>query len=432
MLSPQDSSRELTRQFSVQSDTLALVLAGGNGSRLGTLTDQQCKPALSFAGAYRNVDFTLSNCVNSGLRRVAVLTQYNSHSLLHHITRNWGFLSSHTGEFLELWPAQKRNNDDWYLGTANAVAQNMDLIREHTPGYTVILAGDHIYKMDYSEMLRFHQHRNAQLTVASIDVPLAQAHQFGIMGVDLRQSIKTFEEKPVAPRPKPRCRDKALASMGIYVFNTDFLLRALSIDADDDSSGHDFGGDILPWAINQPCSQVFAYPFIDYSTGESGYWRDVGTIDAYWEAQMDLLSPVPVLDLYDQEWPLMPCTSPAAPTRFNRGADGAPCLTTDSLVAGGCVMEGSHIAHSLLSTNVTVGSESIIENSVILPGANLGANCQLNRVIVDNACVVPKGTIVGVNHTLDVQRFSVSSGGIALITQDALARDEAARHTKVA
>jgi glucose-1-phosphate adenylyltransferase len=432
MLSLQDGSTGLTRQHTVQQDTLALVLAGGSGSRLGTLTDRQCKPALSFAGAYRNIDFTLSNCVNSGLRRIAVLTQYNAHSLLHHLTRNWGFLNPQTGEFVELWPAQKRNDDDWYLGTANAIAQNMDLIREHAPKYTVILAGDHIYKMDYSELLRFHQHKNAQLTVASIEVPLAEAHQFGIMGVDLQQRIQTFEEKPNAPKPNPCREDKALASMGVYVFSTDFLLQALFIDADDDTSSHDFGGDILPWAIKQARARVFAFPFHDHKTGESAYWRDVGTIDAYWEAQMDLLKPVPPLDIYDHQWPLMPCTTPAAPARFLYGAGNVPGVATDSLVAGGCIVEGGRVAHSLLSSNVTVGSESIIENSVILPGVHIGANCRLNKVIVENGCVVPNGTIVGVDHTLDVQRFSVSSGGIALITQDALDMDEAARHTQVA
>ncbi len=282
---PVEMSHRSTLQRRVsQRDTLALILAGGNGSRLGSLTQWQCKPALPFAGVYRNIDFSLSNCINSGIRRIAVLTQYKAHSLLHHITRAWGFLRPELGEFIEVWPAQQRQDDNWYLGTANAITQNLDLVLKHAPSYIIVLAGDHVYKMDYSQLLAFHQQNEAQVTVGSIEVPLDEVRHFGIMETSAGGKIRRFIEKPESAAPMPGRADVALASMGIYVFDTAFLLRALQADAANSDSTHDFGQDVLPWIIDNTTATAYAFPFRDTPTGKPGYWRDVGNVDTYWQA----------------------------------------------------------------------------------------------------------------------------------------------------
>lgn len=422
------------RRLEVRDDPtencLALVMAGGNGSRLGSLTSQECKPALSFAGSYRNIDFTLSNCVNSGIRKIAVLTQYNAHSLLHHITNQWGFLSPQLGEFVELWPAQKRTDDDWYLGTANAIQQNRDLIVEHAPKYTLILAGDHVYKMDYEALLQFHSQRDADVTVGSIEVPLSEASSLGIMGVDTQQSIYRFDEKPCSPRPIPGCKDKALASMGIYLFNTQFLLDTLALDASNKHSSHDFGKDILPWAIAQPAAQVFAFPFRDPNSGSAGYWRDVGTVDSYWQAQMDLLAAKPPLDLFDSRWPIMGCKQSAVPARVLEGAGGEPSLIMNSILSGGCLLQGARVDTSVLSSDVQLGSGSLVEYSVLLPGAQIGQRCHLNRVIVDSNCRVPDGTVI--DGRLESGSLGLSSvNGIVLLNNTNLANLQAMRSRPV-
>ncbi len=418
-------ARKLERKPTIQQDVLALVMAGGRGSRMGALTTAECKPALSFAGIYRNIDFTLSNCINSGIRRVAILTQYNAQSLLQHIAGTWGFLSNQLGEFIDLWPAQQRTDDNWYLGTANAIQQNRDLISQLAPEYTIVLAGDHVYKMDYSELLDFHKKHDADITVACIEVPLQEGSQLGVISVDNQHLLHAFQEKPKQPFPVPGCPEHALASMGIYVFKTDFLLNALACDADNPKSSHDFGHDILPWAVKQPGMRVYGYPFFDPRTGKPAYWRDVGTVDSYWRAQMDLLDPDPELDLYDSSWPIIGASRINLPTRLASDRAGRPSLTVDSLVGPGCLLRGAKVDHCVLSEGVSLDSNALVENSVLLANAHIGCGCRLNRVIVESGCQVPDG--VEIDGARDGYLSTSTTGGVVLVNEQTLLELQGAR-----
>jgi len=372
-------------------DTVALVLAGGNGTRLGDLTRWQCKPAISFAGHFRNIDFTLSNCVNSGVRRIAVLTQYKAHSLLTHLAGGWNFLSRALGEFVEVWPAQQRLHSGWYAGTADAVFQNLDLLRAQGNRYTLVLAGDHIYKMDYRRLLDQHATSGASVTVGCVPVPVESASSFGVLRVDARSNVQSFVEKPAVSSLNSGSGSTVLASMGIYVFTTDSLVDLLDRDARLVDSSHDFGRDVLPYAVRE--SRVSAHLFAD-ELGQPGYWRDVGTLDAYWHTHMELLAPNPPLDVYDPSWPIRTLAEALPPARVastssRRGFVGSSMLSAGSVV--GC----STVTSSVLATGVRVGDGSMLDEAVVLPNARIGSNCRLRRVIVDSGTEVPDGMVVG-------------------------------------
>jgi glucose-1-phosphate adenylyltransferase len=413
---------EITRYVSrLTRDTLALVLAGGRGSRLKHLTLWRAKPAVPFGGKFRIIDFPLSNCMNSGIRRVGVLTQYKAHSLILHIQRGWGFLRGEFGEFVELLPAQQRIETSWYAGTADAVYQNLDIIRNHDPSYVLILAGDHIYKMDYGPMIAHHLERSADVTVGAIEVPLARAGAFGVMAVDDSGRVVRFAEKPERPEPLPHRPDTALASMGIYLFNTAFLYEQLIKDADDTHSSHDFGRDILPALIKS--YRVQAYPFRDLRTGRQAYWRDVGTVDAYWEANMELIGVTPELNLYDDEWPIWTYQEQLPPAKFVFDDDGRRGMTVDSMVSGGDIISGSVVRRSLLFSNVRVKSYGAISDSVILPNVTVGRHCRLSKVVIDKDCRIPDGTVIGEDQEDDARRFYVTDGGVVLVTPEMLGQE---------
>jgi glucose-1-phosphate adenylyltransferase len=401
--------------------TFALVLAGGRGSRLKQLTDWRAKPAVPFGGKFRIIDFTLSNCVNSGIRRIGVATQYKAHSLIQHVQRGWSFLDGRFHEFVELLPAQQQIEESWYQGTADAVFQNLDMIRRNHPDYVLILSGDHIYKMDYGKMLAFHDVKQADLTIACLDVPLEEAQEFGVMGVNEDMRITSFLEKPKNPPPMPGKPGSALASMGVYVFNADFLYEQLIRDADDPQSSHDFGKNIIPHALSR--YRVFAHPFADSCVSMQGdipYWRDVGTIDAYWEANMELTKVVPELNMYDQEWPIWTHQEQLPPAKFVFDDEDRRGMAVDSMVSGGDVISGATVRRSLLFSNVRINSYAVVEDSVILPDVDIGRHAVLKRVVVDKQCRIPEGMVVGVNPDEDRRRFYVSEKGIALITPEML------------
>jgi len=399
------------------------VLAGGRGSRLHQLTDWRAKPAVPFGGKFRIIDFVLSNCVNSGIRRIGVATQYKAHSMIQHIQRGWSFLNGQFGEFVDLLPAQQRVSEDhWYQGTADAVFQNIDIVRETNPDFVLILAGDHIYKMDYGRLLAFHVEHKADMTVACLEVPLADATAFGVMGVDENSRVVKFDEKPANPSPLPGNPDKALASMGIYVFNTQFLFEQLIRDADDPNSSHDFGKDVIPRMIEKyrVYAQSFQHSCVGLDNDMLPYWRDVGTIDAYWEANMELTKVIPDLNMYDQDWPIWTHQEQLPPAKFVFDEENRRGVAIDSLISGGCIVSGSVVRHSLLFSNVRVNSYCTIEDSVLLPNVNIGRNVTLKRVIVDKNCKIPEGLEVGINPEEDRQRFHVSPNGITLITPEML------------
>ena len=400
------------------SNTLALVLAGGRGSRLKQLTMWRAKPAVPFAGKFRIIDFPLSNCINSGIRRIGVLTQYKAHSLIRHIRQGWGSLRGDFGEFVELLPAQQRIEASWYAGTADAVYQNLDIIRRHNPDYVLILAGDHIYKMDYGPMLALHVEREADITVGCIEVPLAEASAFGVMGIDDDSQIVSFEEKPANPTPKPGSDDVALVSMGIYIFNTEFLYEQLIKDADTPGSSRDFGKDIIPGLLEK--YRVFAYPFADSLTGGQSYWRDVGTVDSYWKANLELISVTPELNLYDQEWPIWTYQRQVPPAKFVFDDDDRRGMAVDSITSGGCIISGATVRRSLLFSNVVVESWSNIEDSVILPDVHVGQNCRIRKAIIDKKCEIPDGMVIGENREEDEKRFYVSEEGVVLVIPEML------------
>lgn len=415
-----ESEAESTRFISlVTRDTLALVLAGGRGTRLGGLTRQCAKPAVPFGGRFRIIDFPLSNCINSGIRRISVLTQYMAHPLIRHIQQGWSFLRGEFGEFVELVPAQQRLGESWYQGTADAVFQNLDIIGGHQPQFVLVLGGDHVYKMDYGLMLGFHVAQNAEVTVGCVDVPLEEGRSFGIMGVDAERRVTRFEEKPDHPSAMPDMPDRALASMGIYVFNTAFLVAVLEADAADPDSSHDFGKDIVPRAVAQGRS-VYAHRFTDDAETGTGYWRDVGNLDAYWSANLELAAVTPELDLYDQAWPIWTYQEQVPPAKFVLDEEKRRGEAVNSMVAGGSIVSGALVRGSVLFSEVLVAEGAEVEETVVLPRAVIGAGCHIRRAIVDTCCYVPDGVRIGFDPAEDRARFEVSPGGIVLVTREAL------------
>ncbi|MDX8406725.1 MAG: glucose-1-phosphate adenylyltransferase [Mariprofundus sp.] len=398
------------------ANTVALVLAGGRGSRLKDLTNWRAKPAVPFGGKFRIIDFPMSNCINSGIRRISVITQYKSHSLQRHLQRGWSFMSGQFGEFVEVLPAQQRMGEGWYSGTADAVYQNLDIIRHYNPDYVVILAGDHIYKMDYGKMIAAHVAKGADITVGCIPVPLEEAKAFGVMAINNESRIVEFAEKPANPKPMPGDDSQSLASMGIYVFSRQYLRERLVADAADENSTHDFGHDLIPHAIEH--ANAFAFPFMAGNTSASGYWRDVGTIDAYWEANINLCDIDPELNLYDKNWPIWTHQEQLPPAKFAFDDDDRRGHATDSLISGGCLVTGSTIRHSLLFSSVRVHSYSVVEDSVILPDVEIQQNCRISRCVIDKGTVIPEGTVIGEDPIEDARRFHVSENGIVLVTPE--------------
>lgn len=415
----------LARQLPQKS--VALILAGGRGSRLKDLTKTRAKPAVHFGGKFRIVDFALSNCINSGIRRIGVITQYHSHTLVQHIQRGWSFLNESMNEFVDLLPAQQRDaSEHWYKGTADAVYQNLDIIRRYHAEFVVILAGDHIYKMDYSRMLIDHVESGAECTVACIPVPRHEASEFGVMEVGDDNKILQFLEKPQNPPAMPGSEDMSLASMGIYVFNAEYLYQLLEEDMSLADSFHDFGKDLIPKITAQ--GKAWAHPFTlscvtstDDDTVQP-YWRDVGTLDAYWRANLDLASVTPELDMYDKRWPIRTYMESLPPAKFVQDRSGSHGMTMNSLVSGGCIISGSVVVHSVLFPRVRVNSFCTIDSSVLLPDVNIGRSCRLRRCIIDRACVLPEGMVIGENVEEDSKRFYRSEGGIVLVTREMLTR----------
>jgi glucose-1-phosphate adenylyltransferase len=400
--------------------TIALVLAGGRGSRLHALTDRRAKPAVYFGGKFRIIDFALSNCLNSGVRRIGVVTQYKSHSLLRHLQRGWSFLRNEFNEFIDLLPAQQRMGDEsWYLGTADAVYQNLDILRAHKPEYILILAGDHIYKMDYSGLIADHVAQGKKCTVGCIEVPLAEATAFGVMAIDTERRIVGFLEKPANPPAMPGKPDVALASMGIYVFDAQHLFEALAQDAATPGSSRDFGKDLIPAMV--AAGDAVAHPFgmsCVKSTPEApAYWRDVGTVDAYWAANIDLTGTVPELDMYDRDWPIWTYQEQLAPAKFVFDDDGRRGMAVDSLVSGGCIISGASVRRSVLFSKVRLHSFTTIEESVLLPEVDVGRECRLRKVVIDNGCVIPDGMQIGFDAAEDARRFFRTDSGVVLVTR---------------
>ena len=412
-------SSNLARQ-QLPKRAMALILAGGRGSRLKQLTDRRAKPAVYFGGKFRIIDFALSNCLNSGIRRLGVLTQYKSHSLLRHMQRGWAILKPEMNEFVDLLPAQQRiDEESWYRGTADAVFQNLDIISSNQPDYIVILAGDHIYKMDYSLMLADHVARGAECSVGCIEVPLAEATAFGVMAVDGNNRITEFVEKPPHPPAMPGRPEFALASMGIYIFNAEFLYDALKHDIADPASTHDFGKDIIPnlVTLGKAVAHHFSRSCVRSTEEAHIYWRDVGTVDAYWAANIDLTDIVPDLDLYDREWPIWTYGEITPPAKFVHDVDGRRGSAISSLVSGGCIVSGAAITRSLVFTGARVHSFSQISETVVLPYVRVGRNVSLSKVVIDAEVRIPDGLVVGQDPVLDAQRFRRTENGITLITQ---------------
>ncbi len=398
-------------------DTLALVLAGGRGSRLHELTDWRAKPALYFGGKFRLIDFPLSNCINSGIRRVGVLTQYKSHSLVRHMVRGWSHFKKELGESIEILPASQRNSLKWYEGTADAIYQNLDIIRVENPSYVLVLSGDHVYKMDYGVMLAEHYENNADMTVSCLEVPVEEAAgTFGVVVVDDDNRILGFEEKPQNPTPIPGQPGMALASMGNYIFNNDFLFTQLVQDAANPDSSHDFGNDIIPALVQE--HRLFASPFRDPVTKERAYWRDVGTLDSFWEANMELIEPVPPLNLYDQEWPIWTYQAQLPPAKFVFDDDDRQGMALNSMISGGCIVSGARVSKSILFSNVHVEIHSEVEESVVLPDVRIGESCRIRKAIIDRGCMIPDGMVIGYDAEQDRSNgFRVTERGVVLITR---------------
>lgn len=400
-------------------DTLALILAGGRGSRLKHLTAWRAKPAVPIGGKFRIIDFPLSNCVNSGIRRIGVLTQYKAHSLIRHIQQGWGFMRGYLGEFVEVWPASQRIEDSWYAGTADAVYQNLDIIRAHRPEYILILAGDHVYKMDYGDMLAYHVERKADMTVGCIYMPLKEAKAFGVMSVDENLRVTEFLEKPEHPAPSPGRPGEVLASMGIYIFNAPFLYEQLIKNADTANSSHDFGKDIIP-SIIRSHYRIIAFPFRDVQGGDPGYWRDVGTVDAFWKANLELIGVSPELNLYDEDWPIWTHQAQLPPAKFIFDDEDRRGMAVDSLVSGGCIISGAKVSHSLLFSNVKIQSYSEVIDSVVLPDVAIGEHCFIRKAILDKGCQIPDGMVIGEDPREDKRRFYISEEGVVLVTPEML------------
>jgi len=397
----------------LRDDVLVIVLAGGAGERLAPLTKDRAKPAVYFGGPYRIIDFVLSNCINSGLRHVFIATQYKSLSLNRHIRQGWTVVSEELGEFIEILPPQKRVGEQWYQGTADAVYQNLYSIIRETPKYVVVLAGDHVYKMDYQKMLRFHQEMAAEVTLAAIEVPIEDGKRFGIVAVDEQDKVTGFLEKPLNPPAMPGQPGMALASMGIYVFDSAVLIKALEEDAAKPNSSHDFGKDIIPALIGH--GRTYAYPFYDENKKAAKYWRDIGTLDAYYEAQMDLCHVNPEFNMYDPEWPLRTYMPQAPPAKFVFAEDWRRGEAQDSLISQGCIVSGSSIHGSILCPNVRVHSFCNIEQSILMPGVRVGRHAQIRRAIIDRDVDIPRGATIGFNTEEDRRRHTVSEGGVVVV-----------------
>jgi glucose-1-phosphate adenylyltransferase len=400
----------------VDDDVLVIVLAGGVGERLFPLTKERAKPAVYFGGPYRIIDFVLSNCINSGLRRIYIATQYKSLSLNRHIRQGWSVVSEELGEFIEILPPQKRVGEQWYQGTADAVYQNLYSIVREDPRYVIILAGDHIYKMDYRRMLQAHIDRRADVTLASIEVPVQEGRRFGIVAVDEAQRVVGFQEKPAEPAAIPGIPHMALASMGIYVFNRDLLMTALEDDAADADSQHDFGRNIIPALI--ATRHVLSYQFYDENKKSAKYWRDIGTLDAYYEANMDLCQVNPEFNLYDPEWPLRTYQPQAPPAKFVFAEEGRKGEALDSLISPGCIVSGSRIWGSILCPNVRVHSFCSIEQSILMPGVRVGRHARIRRAIIDRDVLIPRGALIGYDLEEDRRRHTVTDDGVVVVTVD--------------
>jgi glucose-1-phosphate adenylyltransferase len=398
-------------------DILVILLAGGAGERLYPLTKERAKPAVYFGGPYRIVDFTLSNCINSGLRHIYIATQYKSLSLNRHIRMGWNVVSEELGEFIEILPPQKRVGEHWYLGTADAVFQNLYSIAQEAPSHVLVLSGDHVYKMDYSKMLRFHLERNADATLAGLEVPIAEASRFGVVSIDDNDRVTGFQEKPLRPTSIPGSPDVALGSMGIYIFKADVLVRALEEDAATPDSNHDFGRNIIPSLIKT--APVYCYRFYDENKKAAKYWRDIGTLDAYFDASMDLCQVNPEFNLYDPESPLRTYQPQAPPAKFVFAEQGRRCgQALDSVISGGCIVSGSRITGSILCPNVRVHSFCEIEQSILMPGVRVGRHARLKRVIVDRDVLIPRGALIGFDSDEDRRRHIVTESGVVVVTAD--------------
>ena len=418
MLSADRSQERLARR------TIALVLAGGRGSRLRQLTDRRAKPAVFFGGKFRIIDFAMSNCLNSGIRRIGVLTQYKAHSLLRHLQMGWSFLRPEMNEFLDLLPAQQRLDEaTWYRGTADAVFQNFDIFRAARPDYFVVLAGDHVYKMDYSHLLAEHVESGADCTVACVEVPVSQASEFGVMMASASGLITDFVEKPSDPVPMIGKPDRVLASMGIYVFSAAVLYAELERDARDPASSHDFGKDVIPHLVGRglAAAHSFEESCVKTTPDAEPYWRDVGTIDAYWAANLDLVMPVPQLDIYDPNWPIWTYQQQLPPAKFVFDDDDRRGMAVDSMVSGGCIISGGHVSRTLLFSGCRVNSHARAREAVVLPEVDIGRHARLNRVVIDRGCRIPEGMVIGEDPGADAERFYVSEGGVTLVTSEMLA-----------
>ena len=415
---------QLAQSLDLPKRAVALVLAGGRGSRLMNLTDRRAKPAVYFGGKFRIVDFALSNCLNSGIRRIGVITQYKSHSLLRHLQRGWAFLKSEMNEFVDLLPAQQRNGDEsWYRGTADAVFQNHDILESYGAEYIVVLAGDHIYKMNYALMLADHVAKGRPCTVACIAVPRAEATAFGVMAVDDNSMITEFLEKPADPPAMPGRPDMALASMGIYIFNAAYLYAELARDLADPESSHDFGRDIIPHAVRNGCAAAhpFALSGVPNGIDAEPYWRDVGTVDAYWDSNIDLTATDPKLNLYDKRWPIWTYQAQLPPAKFVHNQDDRRGMAIESTVSGGCIVSGQ-VFRSVLFSSVRVHSHAFVNWSVLLPEVQVGQGVRLTRTVIDRGCSIPDGMVIGEDAELDAQRFHRSPNGICLVTAEMLAK----------
>jgi glucose-1-phosphate adenylyltransferase len=402
------------------SGTMAVVMAGGRGERLRDLTLHRCKPATPFGGKFRIVDFVLSNCVNSGIRQIYLMTQYRGQSLIQHVQRGWSYLRGEFGEFIHVVPAQQQIGKHWYRGTADCVYQNLDLIRASRPKHVLVLAGDHIYKMDYGPMIAWHVEKGADITVGVVEVPVSSASEFGVLTANEHNRVTRFSEKPKHPDPIPGRPDVAMASMGIYIFNTQLLEKLLIADAENPETSHDFGKNIIPAAIDD--LYVYAYPFTDVKTRAQSYWRDVGTLDAYYDANIELVHVAPELNLYDEEWPIWTYQPHQPPAKFVLDEDGRRGMAVNTMISGGCIVSGAHIDQSLLFSNVRVEERSRIHRAVILPNVRIRAGSTIVNAIVDEGSDVPANTSIGVDPAADRARFHVTERGIVLVTPEMLQR----------
>jgi glucose-1-phosphate adenylyltransferase len=396
-------------------DTIGVILAGGVGSRLKPLTNDRSKPAVPFGGKYRIIDFTLANCLHSGLRRVLVLTQYKSHSLQKHLRDGWSIFNPELGEYITTIPPQMRTGDDWYQGTADAINQNQYLLERSNAKYVVVLSGDHIYRMDYASMVEFHKNSGAGVTIACMELPVSEATAFGVLSVDEEMRVKDFIEKPESPMPIPGKPDHTLVSMGIYVFNMRQLLDTLKADHGDKDSSHDFGKDIMPKLIASQTVNAYQFGGTTGRVEQDRYWRDVGTIDAYYEANMDLLKPVPPLNLYQQDWPIRTNQGQNPPARTVPGESGNEGISINSIMSGGVVIAGGSVQHSILSQNVYVGDEAFVEDSIIFSDVKVGNGAKLRRCIIDKYVEIPANTEIGYDQEKDAERFTVTDSGIVVV-----------------